>query len=222
MGNEFHYIYKLTNIHTGEFYYGSRTCKCNPNDDTYMGSMKIWKPNKSDIIKEIILSNFNSREDALKAESILINETINHPLNRNYSSPDGKFIRLGPPVNKGKKNPNHSKRMIGENNPNFGKKLSLETRNKMSKSHMGKVFSEETKTKMRKPKTETHILNLKKADRSKSYKTIIQYDLDRNFIREWNGIITASNELKIGANNINSCLKGKYKSSGGFIWKYKQ
>jgi hypothetical protein len=163
MTKEFHYIYKLTNIHTGEFYYGSRTCKCNPSDDIYMGSMKIWKPNKADIIKEIILSNFNSREDALKAESILINENINHPLNRNYSSPDGKFIRLGPPVNKGKKNPNHSKRMSGKNNPNFGKKLSLEIRNKISKSHIGKVFSEETKTKMRKPKSEEHKQKLRQA-----------------------------------------------------------
>ena len=221
MAKEFHYIYKLTNIHTGEFYYGSRTCKCNPNDDTYMGSMKIWKPNKSDIIKEIISSNFINRMEALNAESILINKNINHPLNRNYASPDGKFIRLGPPINKGIPNPQHSKRMLGKNNPNFGKTLSSEIRSKMSKSSIGKPKSEEHKQNMRKPRTESHILNLKKADKSKLYKTIIQYDLDGNFIREWYGIITASNELKIGANNINSCLKGKYKSSGGFIWKYK-
>lgn len=221
MAKEFHYVYKLTNPNSGEFYYGSRTCKCNPKDDTYMGSMVSWKVDKNILIKEIINSNFDNREDALKYESKMITENINNSLNRNYSLPDGKFIRMGPPVNKGKKNPNHSKRMSGENNPNFGKKLSLEIRNKISKSHIGKVFSEETKAKMRKPKTESHILNLKKADRSKLYKNIIQYDLDGNFIREWNGIITASKELKIGANNINSCLKGKYKSSGGFIWKYK-
>ena len=179
MAKEFHYTYKLTDIHTGEFYYGSRTCKCNPSDDVYMGSMKIWKPNKSNIVKEIILSNFSNRTEALNAESILINKNINHPLNRNYSSPDGKFIRLGPPVNKGIPNPQHSKRMMGENNPNFGKKLSDEIRSKMSKSSIGKLKSEEHKQKMKKPKSEEHKQKLREAKLGKirgPYKNKIKYE----------------------------------------------
>ena len=42
-----HYVYRLDDIISGEFYFGSRTCNCEINCDTYMGSMKKWKPNKS-------------------------------------------------------------------------------------------------------------------------------------------------------------------------------
>ena len=41
------------------------------------------------------------------------------------------------------------------------------------------------------------------------------------FIKEWDSISSASKELKIGSNCITTCCKGKYKSSGGYIWKYK-
>lgn len=53
-------------------------------------------------------------------------------------------------------------------------------------------------------------------------KSIFQYDLEGNFIREWKSITKASEELKINKGNIGSCLKGRYKSAGGFKWKLKQ
>ena len=51
-------------------------------------------------------------------------------------------------------------------------------------------------------------------------KTIYQYDLDGNFIKEWNGIAKTQRELNI--NNIFACCLGKQQSAGGFIWKYKE
>ena len=50
---------------------------------------------------------------------------------------------------------------------------------------------------------------------------INQYDLEGNFIQEWDSAKHASRELKLLDSNINCCLKGKYKQSGGFKWKYK-
>jgi hypothetical protein len=55
--------------------------------------------------------------------------------------------------------------------------------------------------------------------------TIMQYDLDENFIKEWNSIIEAANFFKVNATSICSCLN-KYKrgiksTSCGYIWKYK-
>lgn len=41
------------------------------------------------------------------------------------------------------------------------------------------------------------------------------------FIKEWDSIVSASKELGIGGNSITTCCKGKYKSAGGYIWKYK-
>ncbi len=52
-------------------------------------------------------------------------------------------------------------------------------------------------------------------------KRILQYDLQENFIKEWFGIRNVSKELNINQSNITKCAKGEYKTSGGFIWRYK-
>jgi len=49
-------------------------------------------------------------------------------------------------------------------------------------------------------------------------KPVAQYDLDGNFIKNWNSIKTAKTQLKI--NNISAVCKGKAKQSGGYVWKY--
>lgn len=51
-------------------------------------------------------------------------------------------------------------------------------------------------------------------------KSVIQYDLKGNFIKKWDKIIDAANELDIIQTNICCAASGKSKSSGGFIWKY--
>lgn len=52
------------------------------------------------------------------------------------------------------------------------------------------------------------------------YKTIIQYDLEGNFIKEWNSVNEVRDELKISKSFLHCCY-GKYKQSYGFIWKFK-
>jgi len=51
--------------------------------------------------------------------------------------------------------------------------------------------------------------------------TILQYDLNNNFIKEWIGISKTAKELNICRTNIYKCCRGKEKSAGGFIWRYK-
>jgi hypothetical protein len=87
----YHYVYKLTEESTGNFYYGSRTCRCEPKDDLYMGSMLTWKPNKKLLKKEIIKFDFKTREDAIMQESKLISESIKNPLNMNFRIPNKGF-----------------------------------------------------------------------------------------------------------------------------------
>ncbi len=55
---------------------------------------------------------------------------------------------------------------------------------------------------------------------NKTIKKIIQYSINMEFIKEWDSIVSASKSLGIRSNCITTCCKGKYKSSGGFIWKY--
>jgi len=50
---------------------------------------------------------------------------------------------------------------------------------------------------------------------------ILQYDLEGNFIQEWESIAEANRKLNIAQGNICKILKGKWKTCGGFIWKYK-
>jgi hypothetical protein len=58
--------------------------------------------------------------------------------------------------------------------------------------------------------------------KNKTIKSVLQYDKDMNFIREWDSISMVSKELGIGGNSITTCCKGKYNSAGGYIWKYKE
>ncbi len=52
-------------------------------------------------------------------------------------------------------------------------------------------------------------------------KTILQFDKDQNFIKEWIGLKNITKELGINSSNIANCCRGIVKSAGGFIWKYK-
>lgn len=60
----------------------------------------------------------------------------------------------------------------------------------------------------------------KKTSGNKNFKKVIQTKLNGEFVKEWNSIKEAANELCINAGNISSCLKGRYSQTGGFKWVY--
>jgi hypothetical protein len=51
--------------------------------------------------------------------------------------------------------------------------------------------------------------------------SIIQYDMNGNFINEFRSARSAGSTLNIPHGNIIQCLHDKRKSAGGFLWKYK-
>jgi hypothetical protein len=53
-------------------------------------------------------------------------------------------------------------------------------------------------------------------------KVVLQYDRNNNLLNTFLSIKDASNKTGILSTNICSCCRGKTKSAGGFIWKYKQ
>lgn len=53
-------------------------------------------------------------------------------------------------------------------------------------------------------------------------KTILQYDMLGNFVREWSGIADAARALNVNPSSISACLCGNNKSSCNSIWRYKQ
>lgn len=96
--------------------------------------------------------------------------------------------------------------------PNRGRKFSEETLEKLRGRkpwNKGKVLTEEEKQQI-------HNCNPQKI-------AILQYSKDGTFIKEWSAILLAARELGISATSICRVCKGqkRYKSAGGFIWKYK-
>lgn len=69
----YNYVYKIT-FETGHVYYGSRSCKCLPTDDTYLGSPYTHKNYWNDYTpnKEIVAVDFCTREDANSFENFCI------------------------------------------------------------------------------------------------------------------------------------------------------
>jgi hypothetical protein len=96
-----------------------------------------------------------------------------------------------------------------------GRKLPKETCEKMSQSKMGHGWSEET------------IDKLKTAARKRCV-PISQFDLDGNWIKDWDGFIYVNETLGLTTRSIqlvcnyyrDNLTKGS-KQCGGFIWKYK-
>jgi len=60
----------------------------------------------------------------------------------------------------------------------------------------------------------------KKVSESRSI-PILQLDLKGNFISEYESGVEAERITGIYRQNISRCCSGKYKSAGGYLWKYK-
>jgi hypothetical protein len=68
-------------------------------------------------------------------------------------------------------------------------------------------------------------LNLTKGGRydwkRNNLKPVMQYNLEGNFIKEWECGKWASLELNIQFDGISSCCLGKQRTAGGYIWRFK-
>ena len=53
-------------------------------------------------------------------------------------------------------------------------------------------------------------------------KPILQYNEKGELIQEWESGRKAGLSLGIGVSSISSALTGRYKTAGGYIWKYKK
>lgn len=62
----------------------------------------------------------------------------------------------------------------------------------------------------------------KRPENSKHYRSVVQYDLNNNYIYTWQGIIIASKALKINRCTITDVCNGRKKTAGGYKWKYKE
>lgn len=52
-------------------------------------------------------------------------------------------------------------------------------------------------------------------------KPIKQYDLEMNYIQDWDSTADAANALRISRDSIKECLRGRNKRAGSFIFRFK-
>lgn len=118
-------------------------------------------------------------------------------------------------------------------------KISDATRAKMSKAHignksaLGSVRSKETRQKISESKmgcknpnygkhfSYEHRMKIAQACMGHG-KAIQQFSKDGKHIADYETITSASNKLGIIRTSIVNCLRGSSKTSGGFIWRYKE
>ena len=51
-------------------------------------------------------------------------------------------------------------------------------------------------------------------------KRVLQFDKNGNFIQAWKSTKEIERKLKIRNGNISNCCHGRYKTAGGYVWRY--
>ena len=93
------------------------------------------------------------------------------------------------------------------------------TKEKISKANRGRACKEETKKRLSELNKgiiptnldDLHIKNMKSVD---------QFDLDGNYIATYCSIKHASEKTKANMAAIGNCCNGRYRTAGGYVWKF--
>lgn len=135
-----------------------------------------------------------------------------------------------------------SQALKGENNPNYGKPCSEQTKKKISKANKGKRRTEEVRKKLSEthsgennPNYGKHHTEEAKRKMSENHadvkgknnpnaKAVLMFTLDDKFIRRFDCVADANEFLgkKRNNKNIGNCAKGKFNTMYGYKWKYEE
>lgn len=202
-------VYVHKNLKNEKYYVGCT--KQNPMERWnsgfgYQTNSKMWSDiRNSDWNKDWvhgILGKFNNKQDALNYEAFLIAMLDSVKNGYNTSSYSGGTYKRSAETKR-----KISESQIGEKAYWYGKHRSEETKKKMSESQTGRVLTEEHKKKIRE---------------NNPSKQVLQYSKIGEFIAEYPSEMEAERKTGCNHSNIYKCCKGKRKSTGGYIWKYKE
>jgi len=205
------------------FYIGKGTGKCSNRKYRHLND-KIKKAQRNNPIKINKIKSI--RKENLEPIFIILKTNLSceksYEIEINYIKSIGRIVdKTGPLTNistggesgaKGVKFSEERKRNISEkmkNSPHYlrGKKMSMEQKDILSKSHKGKKPSEETRklySKMRKGKI---LLKKRKSYSAKS---------PENEIVFFTGLMEFCKNNNINSGDVNRCMKGKIKSVKGW------
>ena len=104
-------------------------------------------------------------------------------------------------------------KLVGDKNPFFGKKHSVETMKRINAGKFGRKPSKESIEKQKE--------SFKNSDKFKRrYRTVVQCTLDGGVIAKFVSLADASRATSISAPNICHALKSKNHHSRGYLWFY--
>ena len=195
-------VYQHKNLRNGKSYIGMTSLEPKErwnNGWGYKKNSKMWSDiQNSDWNKDWehnIIGQFEDKQEALNIEEMFIwlFDSINEGYNIS-SYGNGHYERT-----------EEHKRKISE--ANTGKHFSEEHRRKISESKTGKHLSEEHK---------------KLISQSMGVNGILQFSKDGELIAEYPSTREAERHTGCNQGSICKCCKGRLKTCGGFIWKYKE
>lgn len=211
-------VYQITNKENGKFYIGS-TCDLKRRLSEHFGELRRKEHYSTELQNDYNIFGRDSfvvsilEECEVKSlrdrEQYYIDKF--NPVENGYNQSTSAYANNVP----------HP--MYGENNPFYGKHHTEETKAKLrnnGKMHIGTKHSEETKKKMSKKAKRGNNANATK---------ILQYDLDMNFLKEWDCVADIC-EFYCWASHthITNCCqrnilhkRSKWSTGKGFIWMYK-
>jgi len=238
-------IYRIENIENENFYIGQTyktlsqrftNHKCEAKRGKVDGP--LYRAMRKYDVEMFIIEDIETREFETKKDAKdWMNEREIHyitTLKPAYNAAPGGLGHTGVPWTE-ERRARFKERMSGINNPNFGKSLSDETKQKLSNALKGRVISEETRIKTSQtmkgiPKTEETRQKMSEASKgrempkgkdSKKAIAVDQFDLEGNFIKTFGSLADAASDVGCQRSGICFALKGRIKTSAGYIWKYK-
>ena len=204
------YVYSHTRVDTEEiFYIGIGSDKRYSRAFCKKGRNSYWHriANKIGYTVTILLDGL-TWEEACKEEVILIKKL-------------GRKSEGGILVN------------ITEGGEGFKSNHSQKTKDQIRDFYKGKsyedIYGEERAAEQRESRRggvvsvwQNRTLVERRAIAEKKSLPILQYSKDMLLLQEWISASEAGRNLQISMTAINHCLRGKAKTSGGFVWKYKK
>lgn len=181
----------------------------------------IRKHEKNKFIWSVLLRR--PEKDLNKCERRLIHKFNSYKLG--YNSTLGGEGTLGlkhTQLVKDKLSKISSKRNSGKGNPRYGVKISQETKDKISASHVNKKLSQEHKQKIACSLRGREISERarKQMSLSRGAKEFMVFTEDKEYIGRWGNQRKCAKDIGVGRNQIRACLKGSQRSSKGYLFVY--
>lgn len=220
-----YYIYKVTNDVNGKSYIGKtssfkqrkiRHLECLPKEDCEF-HRAIQEFGQDNFTWEII-DTADSDEEAVKLERYYIKKFDTHTPNGYNMNKGGVGGHNARPVVRLSLQGDFIKRYDSAGDAKADGFLDSDVLvNCKNKSHMCKGFTFMFEDDYKRLGAKVY-----KKPESTSVKKIIQCDMDGNFIKEFESVTKAANELGIARTRISSALIGCSKTAGNYIFVYKE